>query len=353
MVDHSGPYSILIWELKSSRSFHRMQAEQRFRELLEKYLAGSCSPEEKEIMEKWFEKGGDLNKPDIMPDRSTQAQLLARIHATQDLQVSTENPARMNMVRRLFTGWRAAAVWTGLLVSAGFAGWRTGLLKPLFNGEAHLAYRMIQTGRGEVKQFLLPDSSVIVLNANSRLEYHPDFRENRQIRLRGEALFSVAKDRAHPFSVQTNDSLATTVLGTRFNIQSYNESHETRITVISGIVAVARASQSPDTLTRSEAIRYQRASRSFTILHDVNTESVTGWIKGEWDYENLRYNDLVLLLQNHYGINLSSKRNTGQLQTGVSVNFNAKQSATGILDVFCSFAGCHFRETSPANFEIY
>lgn len=331
-----------------------MQTEQRFRELLENYLAGASSQQEKEIMEKWFEQGGNTNKTDLELNEENRLQLLARIHAAQNRQALPGKTISKSKLRILLTGWRAAAVWSAILISTGIVTWKSGVLKPLFNNsESQLAYRLIQTGKGQVRTFLLPDGSEITLNANSRLEYHPDFLQHRQIRLYGEALFTVARDKAHPFTVNTSDSLATTVLGTKFNIQSYHNSHETRITVVSGIVAVARGKQSPDTLTRSQAIRYQRTAHSFSISHDVNTESATGWTRGEWDYENLHFSDLAILLQNHFGITLSSKRNTEQLQTGVSVNFNSKQSAKDILGVFCSFAGCGFREISPNSIEIH
>ena len=331
-----------------------MQTEQRFRELLDKYLSGTCSPQEKAIIEEWFGKGGNTGKTDLKLDQEQRAGLLDRIHGVQDGQAFLENKTGKSKLRIMLTGWRVAAVWSAILISAGIVTWKSGILKPLLtSNELQIAYRLIQTGKGEVKHFLLPDGSEITLNANSRLEYHPDFPQHRQIRLHGEALFSVAHDKAHPFSISTSDSLATTVLGTRFNIQSYDKSQETRITVVSGIVAVNRGRQSLDTLTRSQAIRYQRTARSFTISHDVNTESATGWIKGEWDYENLRFNDLAILLQNHFGIILSSRLNTDLLQTGVSVNFNRKQSAKDILGVFCSFAGCSFRETSPNSIELH
>lgn len=327
-----------------------MQTAQRFSELLNKYLEGNCSPQEKAIMEHWFEKGGNINKDDLWLNEKGRMHLLEKIHASQD----SQEPARRNRLRILFTGWRAAAVWTALFSTAGIAAWKTGVLRPLFSSnETQLVYHVIQTGKGEVRHYRLPDQSEITLNANSRLEYHPDFATHRQIRLQGEALFSVAHDKAHPFTVNTNDSLATTVLGTRFNVQSYDKSQETRITVVSGVVAVNRLNQSLDTLTRSEAIRYKKTSRSFTIAHDVHTESVTGWTRGEWDYENLRFSDLAILLQNHYGITLTSLRDTEQLQTGVSVNFNKRQSAKDILGVFCSFAGCSFRETNTTTIEIH
>lgn len=301
-------------------------------------------------MEEWFEKGGDLHKNDLLLSGPDRLHLLSKIHAAQDAQA----PQRRLTLRMLFTGWRAAAVWTAVLSTAGIAAWKSGIIKPLFSGHEKLvAFKTIQTGRGEIKHYRLPDNSSITLNANSTLEYHPDFATHRQVRLHGEALFTVAHDKAHPFTVNTHDSLATTVLGTRFNIHSYDNSQETRITVVSGIVAVNRLKQALDTLTRSEAIRYKRASRSFTINHDVHSESITAWTRGEWDYENLRFTDLALLLQNHYGITVTSRINTDSLQTGVSVNFNSRQSAKDILGVFCSFAGCSFRETNTTTIEIH
>lgn len=324
-----------------------METAQRFSELLEKYLEGNCTPQEKAIMEEWFEKGGDINKNDLWLSETGRMHLLEKIHKAQE-------PKRRNKLSILFTGWRAAAVWTAVLSTAGIAAWKSGIIRPLFfNNETQLAYHILQTGKGEVKHYRLPDNSEITLNANSILEYHPDFATHRQIRLHGEALFTVTHDKKHPFTVNTNDSLATTVLGTRFNIQSYDKSQETRITVVSGVVAVNRLTQSLDTLTRSEAIRYKKSTRSFTIAHDVHTESVTGWTRGEWDYENLRFSDLAILLQNHYGITVTSRRDTEQLQTGVSVNFNKRQTAKDILGVFCAFAGCSFRETNTTTIEIH
>ncbi|MGN6416230.1 MAG: FecR family protein [Pseudobacter sp.] len=326
-----------------------MKTAQRFSELVEKFLEGNCTPQEKTIMELWFEKGGDITKNDLWLSETDRMHLLEKIHASQD----SRKPLRSNKLRILFSGWRAAAVWMAVLSTAGLAAWKTGIFRPHFsNNETQLAYQILQTGKGEVKHYRLPDNSEITLNANSKLEYHPDFATHRQIRLHGEALFIVTHDKKHPFTVNTNDSLATTVLGTRFNIQSYDKNQETRITVVSGVVAVNRLNQTLDTLTRSEAIRYKKDTRSFTISHDVHTESVTGWTRGEWDYENLRFSDLAILLQNHYGITVTSRKNTALLQTGVSVNFNKRQTAKDILGVFCSFAGCSFRETNTTTIEI-
>lgn len=329
-----------------------MQTEQRFRELLDRYLAGTCTPVEKAVIEEWFERGGDMGKAGLHLDAAELSRLLANIHQLQDAEdIRSVKPSG----RRLWPGgWRAAALWTGLLITAGIGIWKSGQIKKIFNTkQSPVAFTTISTGKGEIKQVVLPDSSVVLLNAGSVLRYHPDFISRRELHLSGEALFTVTRDEAHPFTVLAADSLSTTVLGTQFNINSYDKGEEVQITVVSGKVSVARPGNSLSTLTRAQAISYHRAGGKFTIFSDIATESLTSWAKGEWEYENARFSDMALLLQNQYGITLVSRRSRKELQTQVSVNFNRKQSAREIMDVFCSLAGCRFREVSPVEIEIY
>ncbi|WP_162558748.1 FecR family protein [Robertkochia solimangrovi] len=68
------------------------------------------------------------------------------------------------------------------------------------------------------KSVVLSDSSRIILQPGSRIEFAENFRNNRNLQLYGEAYFEVAKDREHPFSVVCDETV-TTVLGTAFNIR--------------------------------------------------------------------------------------------------------------------------------------
>ncbi|MRG44104.1 DUF4974 domain-containing protein [Chitinophaga sp. SYP-B3965] len=312
---------------------HIMQTEQRFRELLDRYIAGTCTPQEKTIIEEWFEKGGDVNKADLHLSAADESRLLANIHRKQGA--------------RLRTLLRTAAIWAGILIATGLGIWKA-TEKP---ENIQPVFMAIATGKGEIKQVTLPDGSVVLLNANSRLYYHPDFSSHRQLRLSGEALFTVTHDKSHPFTVLTADSLSTTVLGTQFNINSYDKGDDIQISVLSGKVAVKKPGSLPDTLIKAQALRYHKADGKFAVLHDVTTE--TNWSKGQWEYENVRFSDLALLLENQYGITLTSLLDPKELQTNVSINFSKKQTAREIMEVFCSLAGCRFRMLSPEKIEIY
>ena len=335
-----------------------MQTEQRFRELLDRYIAGTCTAQEKTIIEKWFENGGDMRKEDLNLSASDKSRLLANIHRLQNeppqsIPLSTGRH-KLSPLHSLFAGWRAAALWAGIILTVGISIWKAGDAGEMFGSkQSPVAFKAVSTGRAEVKQIILPDSSVVVLNANSTLKYHPDFINHRQLRLSGEALFTVTRDKDHPFTVLTADSLATTVLGTQFNISSYDKAEDVHITVSSGKVSVSKPGSALDTLTKAQAIRYNRSAGNFTVFHDVAIENLSSWAKGEWVYENARFNDLAILLQNHYGITLNTRLQQQRLQTQVNVNFNKKQSATEIMEVFCSFAGCRFRKISPSEMEIY
>jgi transmembrane sensor len=91
------------------------------------------------------------------------------------------------------------------------------------------------TALGEQRTIQLADSSIVTLNADSRIELSLD-RNHRNIELkRGEALFKVAHDPARPFTVQTHTVIVEAV-GTQFNV--YERQNGTRVSVLQGRVLI-------------------------------------------------------------------------------------------------------------------
>jgi ferric-dicitrate binding protein FerR (iron transport regulator) len=79
----------------------------------------------------------------------------------------------------------------------------------------------------------LPDSTLIYLNKNSKIELLSSFNEQeRRLKLEGEAFFKVKKDKSKKFTVVTKDAFVE-VLGTEFNVNSYKS---TELYVREGIV---------------------------------------------------------------------------------------------------------------------
>lgn len=105
-------------------------------------------------------------------------------------------------------GWIAAVLFAGIIIFAGWYFWRPGVLSI-----------QIVTGNDEIKTVILPDSSVITLNKNSRLKYSSNLNQAslRQVWLEGEGFFEVYETDSRPFIVHSGE-LDAEVLGTSFNV---------------------------------------------------------------------------------------------------------------------------------------
>lgn len=304
-----------------------MFSEQRFKALLDRYLAGEATPEEVRIIENWFEQGGDAGKPDLQLSEAERESLLENIHRRQ------ERRRGIPMIWR----WMAAAVVVGVVILTGVHKWSS----------AKREYVIVSVAKGGVKKITLPDGSTVWVNANSELAYYPDFVHHREVRLSGEALFDVAEDKAHPFAVVTRDSVRTEVLGTMFNVSSHKE---TDVVVLSGKVQVSKAGLKPAILTRQQGVRYNGA---FVRMGEVPGQ-ISAWTNGQWVYNNMRIGDLKQLLNDQYNITIRNTHTKGEdLQTGMNVNFSRRQQPEEIVNIFCELAGCHYRKADKATFEIF
>jgi transmembrane sensor len=97
----------------------------------------------------------------------------------------------------------------------------------------------VQTAAHETKTIMLADGSKISLNENSVFSYPENFKkENRTVRLKGEAFFEVAKAEGKRFTIFA-EGTKTEVIGTSFNLRAYNPK-EVKVQVVTGKVAFSR-----------------------------------------------------------------------------------------------------------------
>lgn len=99
-------------------------------------------------------------------------------------------------------------------------------------------YNTVSTPRGGQYQLILADGTKVWLNAASSLRFPASFPgHERRVELTGEAYFEVAKNAAVPFKVQVN-GMEVHVLGTHFNINSYDDESVVRTTLLEGSVRI-------------------------------------------------------------------------------------------------------------------
>src|SRR5690606_18122735 len=146
----------------------------------------------------------------------------------ENVEVASQTHERQRKFITQQNWYRIAAVFAGLLLVSALLLW---------------VYRTSDTtyttAFGEVKTILLPDSSEIILNANSTLSYatHWNKSKAREVFLSGEAFFKVQEKPVASgyakFVVHTGN-LDIEVLGTQFNV--HHRRNKTQVVLNSGKV---------------------------------------------------------------------------------------------------------------------
>ncbi|RAJ82208.1 ferric-dicitrate binding protein FerR (iron transport regulator) [Chitinophaga dinghuensis] len=158
----------------------------------------------------------------------------------------------------------------------------------------------VSTARGEVKEVLLPDSSVVWMNAGSRMEYTTDFSYGRHVTLAdGEAFFEVRHDSRRPFTVKTGSGLEVKDLGTTFNVSTY-AGQEERVAVHSGLVAVSNSKYIADSITAGEMITGDRQSAA--LKRSTMQLSGADWRTGYIRLDNVSFSMLKEVIERTYDV---------------------------------------------------
>jgi ferric-dicitrate binding protein FerR (iron transport regulator) len=107
-------------------------------------------------------------------------------------------------------------------------------------------YIEVTAPMGSRAHITLADGSKIWLNAGTKLQYSNKFGKNdRNVRLTGEAYFSVAKRADLPFVIQAAD-IKITALGTAFNVKAYADEGRVETSLESGSVKIERIKEKDD-----------------------------------------------------------------------------------------------------------
>lgn len=175
----------------------------------------------------------------------------------------------------------------------------------LDNQSAHLAPNIIEksTLTGQKKTIKLPDGSLVSLNYTSKILYPQEFdKEVRKVYLSGEAFFEVVSNPDQPFIIQTG-SLQTKVLGTSFNVQSWNDQSEIRVTVVSGKVQISEPKGEYSILTPSEMGIFHKSDNSIS-RKKVDLNRHISWKNGIIHFVNEPLDHVFKKLEKWYGVKI-------------------------------------------------
>lgn len=170
---------------------------------------------------------------------------------------------------------------------------------------------MLSTANGETYQIRLPDGTNVWLNAASSLKYPANFGagSERKVQLSGEAYFEVAKlerkskgsiSTRIPFIVSTSKQ-EVEVLGTHFNISSYEEEPAVKTTLLEGAVRVSLLNSPSENVTLSPNQQALLTAGRLSIYTVDATESVA-WKNGKFTFDHEEISSIMRKIARWYNI---------------------------------------------------
>ena len=157
-----------------------------------------------------------------------------------------------------------------------------------------------KTGYNEKQKIVLPDNTVVWLNAGSCLTYSEDFvADMREVSLQGEAYFDVAKMAGVPFVVHLAGS-DITVKGTRFNVSAYSKEEEIATSLIEGSIIFTSDKVSVEMIP-GEQLVYNVHTEDITKTK-IDTRPSISWVNGKLDYASITLPKLLSRLSLLYGV---------------------------------------------------
>lgn len=191
------------------------------------------------------------------------------------------------------------------------------------------SYTEVYSPYGHKTMIILPDSSQVWLNGNTRLKYATDFAQERNVELSGEALFKVAKNPNKLFTVKSRQ-LNIKVYGTTFNVKSYKEDTNSEVALVEGSVGLFHNNKLMTRMTPGEVITYDTSKDKFSS-NGGNIDQITSWKSDELVIENESFENMVKYLERWYGVEIKVDKSLNQ---NLRLSFKVKtESLTELLTI--------------------
>lgn len=195
--------------------------------------------------------------------------------------------------------WAVAATIALLLVAGLY--WTSNTAR-----ENQVSWTAVKTGPNEIKTINLADGSQVALNQNSTFAYPTNFqKENRTVRLKGEAFFEVAKAEGKRFTIFAAGT-KTEVIGTSFNLRAY-EKEPVKVQVVTGKVAFAKTSTDDAVFLEpgQEGIIAGKTVRA--VKQTIPSPNFQAWKTKNLVFRDTRLESLAAELENYFGITIGFK----------------------------------------------
>ncbi len=268
--------------------------------LMERYVTGKVSEQERVKIEAWLDAMGAEDNTDLELSKQEEDRIFQKL---TDSLTSLEDVVALKPKRKTRPDqWMIRIAASLVIVSlVSYAVWYF---------TASSKYQLEVVAKNGVEKIILNDGSLVWLRGESKVLYYEKPDEGaRYTTFQGEALFEVAKDASHPFIVQCGE-VRVSVLGTSFNIKTGVDQVE--LTVLTGKVNLSSAANTEgiDVLPQEKII--YKSNGEFEKLSTSPQEITSLTVNTDYNmqFTNTGMDEVVNRLESKFNVSvkLSDKR---------------------------------------------
>lgn len=316
-------------------------------DLLLRYCEGAVSEDERILIEEWIEQSDE--------NRRIAKHIYMIYLATDTINIldKVDTDGALKKVNDRMTGKKMVIGWEWVQRVAAV------LLIPLliaycvsyFNSKP-LQVQMIEvkTNPGMTTSVVLPDSSLVILNSESSLIYPSFFNDNvRKVTLKGEAYFSVTKDKNKRFIVNTLGNAQIRVYGTEFNVEAYPGDGVVNTTLVSGKVSFVSNERQEVVMKPGQKAVYN-VNQGSTTLSEVFVDGEVAWKDSKLIFKDTPFDQVLNCLSKRYNVVFVIKRD--KLHEYSFTGVFEHQRLSRILEYFRISSGIKFKYVNENNRDI-
>jgi len=289
------------------------------------YFKGELSEQQENDLLDWVEQSEENYQELLMERKFWDMLILNDVDKNTESEIDFQQPNRFRKI--IYNAGKVAAIF---IVAFGL-----GILFKTNLGLqiATIKFNKIEVPRGQRVLITLVDGTKVWLNAKSKFTFPDHFeKNNRSVQLDGEAYLDVVHNEKVPFIVNTS-KYQIKVLGTRFNVNAYQNSTNFETTLVEGRVVLKTNDPGslaielkPDEQFSEDSGNHKSHIRKVAAKEDIS------WIYGVYTFNDQSFSYIVQRLERYYDTKivvnypeLLDYRFTGK--------FRYRDSLTMILDV--------------------
>lgn len=316
--------------------------------LLLKYIAGGAGEKEQEEVLRWA--NADKRNMDYlislkltglasaMPQEKADVSEVASMRRIIELRTGQDLALKSRNRYRIFSYISFAAAAIALIAfilkpdSFTRQEVRESLLQEIREGRTEIgladlpqdALQVVYTEKGIKSEITLPDGSTVKLNSDTRISYPLKFAgSTREVFISGEAYFNVVGDSLRPMIVTTCKGSKIKVLGTEFNVKSYENDAVEKTTLYSGKITMipGNGAESRDIMPSQQVL--VDAKENVRVVNSVAVEDTRAWTEGKLIFDSTPMREVVKMLERWHGVEISVS-DTKILNYRITANFESE-----------------------------